>query len=646
MKVILIGSDNKEVEETPQTSELDEVLKDYVFFKDLDFYDHDINCVGSKPIKELARIATTTPDCVAFNVYGYLKNQFNKELLAPLKSKLPYNGIFVKKSYLKTSKFRVKLLSNWDTSKGTCEHWNPNSLGNYSWNDIETTWEDKDVDFYVIFNSTKGKEFYVPERTIIFQMEPWCGEEFQKWGVKTWGEWSTPDPSKFLQVRTQRNSVNLGLCQLSTTFEEFRRIRIPKTKLMSTICSSKYIDPGHFKRVDFLRFVEEKNDPVVQIDIYNSNNDLKFKNYKGRADCREQRQRDNVNDTTKDRGIINYKYYFMAENNPEENFITEKIWEPLLCETLCFYWGCPNIADYVDPRAYIVLNLDNFEEAFNTVKTAILNNEWEKRVDIIRREKQKVLGYYGFFPTLERIIKHELKFEYHPTDEDVMYHKYFHFAIDERPKTVIFLHSCNLGDTSVLTSMINFVNNQKLLEKVDWMFVNNIGKDIKIDHPKIRYVNYSPDVNNHENCTMNLIRMFSKFNRDVKILYLHTKGVTYSSKSLQIPQNIQDWTNLMTYFLVEKHEECMRLLDTYDAVGVNKQEKPYHHFSGNFWWANSGYLADLPSVPFTNQLPPEMLRNQAEFWVLLKQNVRAYEMFGSKVNHYTTMYPRSIYASQ
>ena len=52
----------------------------------------------------------------------------------------------------------------------------------------------------------------------------------------------------------------------------------------------------------------------------------------------------------KEKAIIPYKYYFMCENNVEHNFATEKIWEPILCECLAFYWGCPNLEEYIDRK--------------------------------------------------------------------------------------------------------------------------------------------------------------------------------------------------------------------------------------------------------------------------------------------------------
>jgi hypothetical protein len=95
----------------------------------------------------------------------------------------------------------------------------------------------------------------------------------------------------------------------------------------------------------------------------------------------------------------------MCENNAESNFITEKIWEPIICETLVFYWGCPNISEYINPLAFVQLDMDDFIGSLEIIKNAIKNNLWEKRLPFIKEEKRKILDYYNWFPTLERIIK-------------------------------------------------------------------------------------------------------------------------------------------------------------------------------------------------------------------------------------------------
>ena len=160
---------------------------------------------------------------------------------------------------------------------------------------------------------------------------------------------------------------------------------------MSCVCSSKYFDEGHIARIDFLKFLETKN---VKMDIFSQDNSLGFKNYAGAVSPYAD----------KSVGIAPYKYYFMVENNYEEDFITEKLWEPILCECLTFYYGCPNVSDYIDPRAYVQLDMADFEGSYRTIKTAIEEDWWSQRISIIRQEKQKILNELAFFPTVERII--------------------------------------------------------------------------------------------------------------------------------------------------------------------------------------------------------------------------------------------------
>jgi hypothetical protein len=145
--------------------------------------------------------------------------------------------------------------------------------------------------------------------------------------------------------------------------------------------------------VAFLRYLERRNDDAVRVDVFGYDNSLRFRTYAGPHPP-----------DYKDAAMLPYKYFVGVENNREWNFITEKMWEPLLCECLCFYYGCTNVADIIDPGAFIALDLEDFERSFHIMKEAIQNHEWEKRIEVIRKEKQRVLEHYQFFPTLERIL--------------------------------------------------------------------------------------------------------------------------------------------------------------------------------------------------------------------------------------------------
>jgi GR25 family glycosyltransferase involved in LPS biosynthesis len=523
---------------------------------------------------------------------------------------------------------RVKLMGDWCAPEALCREWERMSHGRFRWNDLEATWEDRDVDFYVIVNRPWPGETYVPERTIVLQMEPWCAEEYQTWGVKTWGEWAEPDEARFLQVRSHRRHLNTAFWQLPLSHSQLRTMPIRKTRLLASICGPKYFDPGHVKRVDFLRFLGEKDDDVVRVDVYGPDNRHGFRGYRGPLPL-----------ARKDEALVPYRYFFATENNRERNFITEKLWEPLLTETLCFYWGCPNADEYVDSRAYVALDLDDFEGAFQTMKAAILGGAWAQRLDVIRREKRKVLEHYQFFPMLERVLRRELRLPAHPTDAEVVYHKYFADALDEPVRTACFIHSLTRGgDTSILEELLDAVERAGLLQVLDRLYVVNVGEAATVPPArtrpgKVRLINYSKDPHLYEKPTLDLLRTFSAFHEDAKILYLHTKGASHEGGTARFA----DWRGHMLHFLVERFPRCLESLERSDVVGCDLLPRPRPHFSGNFWWANARYLRRLDPVPAGDRHAPE-------WWVLGRAFPEgATSLHQSGVDHYRTAYPRAAY---
>ena len=66
-----------------------------------------------------------------------------------------------------------------------------------------------------------------------------------------------------------------------------------------------------------------------------------------------------------------YKYVFNCENNWERNWITEKLVDGILAECLVFYSGAPNVGDYIDRRAFVQLDLIDFEADMKKIQTAM-----------------------------------------------------------------------------------------------------------------------------------------------------------------------------------------------------------------------------------------------------------------------------------
>lgn len=294
---------------------------------------------------------------------------------------------------------RARLLANWCGSAELCELFNRmSSAGNYEWEFIDLdgvprrlriTDSDDDPDFWVVLNAPPpGEEVPAdPGRTVVFQMEPLMWSERMR---GRWGRWAAPSPLSYLQVRDHRRHRNSNDWWVGLTYSELTaEPPAPKTRTLAACVSEKYFDPGHRKRIDFLRFLDGRD---LDLDIYGTVRHG-FRRYRSPTPAHD-----------KSSCLLPYRYYFDAENNASPNFFTEKIVDCLLAETLCFYWGCPNLDSYFDPRAFIRLELEDFEADLERIRAAIAADEWSARLPYIRAEKRRILDDYGFFPTLARTV--------------------------------------------------------------------------------------------------------------------------------------------------------------------------------------------------------------------------------------------------
>jgi len=279
---------------------------------------------------------------------------------------------------------RIKMLCNWASSKELCNEWSNMCKDMFKWKNIEITWDDNNIDYYIILNYPQDHEYYEPKKTIIFQMEPSVA-------IKHWGKWSHPDEKLFMFVGSHKNILNAVQLQIRTIPHLFPDVR--ENKLIS-ILSFKAHDIGHIKRLNFIKQLEIKK--LNLIDVYGKENYHNFNNYKGK-----------VIENSKEKCFEKYKYCFQAENNSEYNYATEKIWEPIVCECLCFYWGCPNLEDYINSAAFVRLNLDDIDGSIHIIKTAIEEDWWSQRIEMIREEKKKIINELGFFPTVKKIISNQ-----------------------------------------------------------------------------------------------------------------------------------------------------------------------------------------------------------------------------------------------
>jgi GR25 family glycosyltransferase involved in LPS biosynthesis len=375
-----------DIQKNYESLDFNNTLEDAFEFKpQLDQIGHDLYFQPGNLTEQLSK-ALKDNNCVGFNTLGFFKNKI--ENLTSSKYFSEKDGIYIKKNVLeeKERKIRLKMLCNWCSSEQLCKEWS--NMYDTKWKNIQMTSspDPKEIDYYVIINSPPADAQYVPEKTIVFQMEPWVNDPAKNWGVKTWGEWASPDPQKFFKVFTHKTHLNNVQWQINYPFSSKPVLQIKQDKV-AAICSQKNFDKGHLLRNNFIRFIETMTHE--QIEVYGRENYHNFKLYKGV-----------VPDDNKYNVYAFYKYVLAVENNSEQNYATEKIWEAILCESLCFYWGCPNLEEYLDPQAFVRLPLEDPITALKIIQQAIAEDWWSQRIGVIKQMKEKILNELGFFPLL------------------------------------------------------------------------------------------------------------------------------------------------------------------------------------------------------------------------------------------------------
>ena len=275
---------------------------------------------------------------------------------------------------------KLKILCNWATSSEIHKSWSK-MIGNNPFRLVDTN-----PDYYIIINKPPENVYFDPKKTIVMGMEP------DTFISNRWTDWYN-SKSDFLYFIDENYMNNFEWWVSLDASRDTLPINKTKGNIISSIVSSQYIYQGHKLRIDFIKRAEY----TLNMEIYGWDNKFNFKSYIGSLY------------ENKDDGLYPYKYTISAENTSRRNYCTEKLIDAILSETLCFYWGCPNLDEYIDPRCFIYIDLTNHEESINVIKDAIENNEWEKRIDCIRRMKHHIITKLSCFSRIHGIIKlHEL----------------------------------------------------------------------------------------------------------------------------------------------------------------------------------------------------------------------------------------------
>lgn len=210
-------------------------------------------------------------------------------------------------------------------------------------------------------------------------------------------------------------------------------------------------------------------------------------------------------------------------------------------------------------------------------------------------------------------------------------------------KLACFIHSTTLDlwKDTFLVELLDRMKSSGLLARMDHVCIVNTGQPIdtvsfETTYAPAKVVHYTENTMEFENVTIRLLSVFAKLHPDYKILYMHTKGISYGIDHV-FYQGVKAWNHFMMYCLVDQYEKCLPILKVYDTVGVNYRPLEHgngQHYSGNFWWATANYIQHLPIQYLKDKYHPE-------FWLL--QNTPLFFNVHTIEHMYEQAYPEENY---
>jgi len=286
---------------------------------------------------------------------------------------------------------KIRVVYNYDRDSVFCEMWNKMTGGACTY-----TREDKsiqlygeslsleDADFILVVNGGIEPRKDLFYKTIFAKMEP----VFVDYRWLNVGSWPVLKIYGTHGMDIKHKSFNVLEWHLNIDRNRLLNQELgPKTKgdRVSAVISGKRMSPGHHDRIYFALFAQN----FINLDIYGNydSEKIEWNTFLGSPQ-------------TKDSALFPYKYSFACENNYLDFYVTEKLVDCILAETLCFYDGAPNVNELINENAFIKIDVKNPTKSIRIMKHAIKNGEYERRLPFIKQEKNKIIKETSVIPRL------------------------------------------------------------------------------------------------------------------------------------------------------------------------------------------------------------------------------------------------------
>ena len=257
----------------------------------------------------------------------------------------------------------------------------------------------KEVDFWVVYGNIDRAQTALcpPENTIFMSGEPPAIKTYPDQYLAQFETVMICDPaSKHPNIISTHGGaqwiygLGFGPNREISALIDYDQLKaepiVPKTKLISTICSKKATTDEHRSR---LRLVEHLSN------YFGGDMDIFGRGFHEVVDKRE--------------AIDDYRYVIVMENSCLDDYWSEKLADCYLGRAYPLYSGCTNLSKYFPENTATRIDTSKWEETVETIKATIGANQYETSYSDILKCRELILDKHNLFAVLSDFCQEKHK---------------------------------------------------------------------------------------------------------------------------------------------------------------------------------------------------------------------------------------------
>ena len=201
-------------------------------------------------------------------------------------------------------------------------------------------------------------------------------------------------------IYSASSPIKIALTQLET-------LNLDRSSKLVVINSGKCITPAQKRRIEFIEFLKLRM--PQELEVYG---------------------RDDRPICDKSTALASSKYHLAIENSQHNGYWTEKLADGLFMRNIVFYCGAPDIKIYFPGSSIFQLNLNNFEESFQTIQMAITQDIYSQLSNEIAENRTRLFDHVSFPNLIENLLKiNQLTIQSETSSWDIVYSRnYLYYA--------------------------------------------------------------------------------------------------------------------------------------------------------------------------------------------------------------------------